>query len=300
MTSTKPGAPPSRPGVAAPHRSFLASIPRPLIAIVAVVAVAVAAAAFLLRPQAASQASAPFVGGDLHAVAVIDGRRFVSGHEGAGFSDTSGTWTRIGSLDAKDAMAWTQTSAGLLVGGHEGLWVSFDGGETFDRAPADLSVTDVHALGASGETVYLASPAGGLFVSTDAGLSFRFRSQAGSSFMGTMLVDPRDASHVVATDMAAGVVESRDGGRTWRSLGGPMGAMSVAWDPSDQSRMVAVGMEGAVVSSDSGADWQPLKMPDGSAAVTIDDRGRIVVGALVGDQAHVYVSSDDGASWIPV
>ena len=46
------------------------------------------------------------------------------------------------------------------------------------------------------------------------------RSEAATQgFFGRILVDPTDGEHVMATEDRAGVVESMDGGRTWRRLG---------------------------------------------------------------------------------
>ncbi len=251
------------------------------------------------RPKAAS-ASSPMVGGDLHAAAVIDGRRFGSGHEGAGYSDQDGSWQPIASLAGKDGMGWASVPGRILVGGHEGLYASTDGGVSFSTAATDLPVTDVHALGAAGNEVYLASPQGGLFVSSDGGTSFEHRSDVGASFMGSMIVDPDDPEHVLAPDMSNGVVESTDGGASWRSLGGPAGIMSVSWDPRDHSRIFAIGMAGASLSDNGGQSWQPLAVPTATMAGTIDGQGRLLAATLSGDRAEMYVSADGGNTWTHV
>ena len=247
--------------------------------------------------QAGTVTGKPVVGGDLHATASRGKRLFVSGHEGAAYSDDSSTWTAIRGLDGKDAMGWATLADRIFVGGHEGLYVSSDGGATFSPAQADLPVTDVHAVGGTGRTVYLASPQGGLFVSTDAGRTFAPRSAVGQSFMGSILVDPTKPDHAYAPDMMAGVAETVDGGRTWQSLGGPSGAMSVGWNPADQARMVAVGAQGVMLSADSGRSWRQINAPAGTAAATFDNQGRLVAAILVGDRARVETSKDSGTSW---
>jgi len=249
------------------------------------------------HPGSSGSESAPYVGGDLHAVATVGGRLFVSGHDGAGYSDAAGTWTQIGGLSGKDGMGWAAVPGGILVGGHEGLYRSTDRGVTFGPAPGNLPVTDVHALGSSGTTVYLASPQQGLFASTDGGQSWTMRSAAGKSFMGTMAVDPTDPKHLLAPDMASGVTESRDGGRSWRALGGPSGAMSVAAYPNEASHLVAVGMAGAAETRDGGMTWQPLTVPDGTAVVTLDRSGALVAAVHAGSTAEVYRSTDNGKAW---
>ncbi|TDC35018.1 hypothetical protein E1261_02240 [Kribbella albertanoniae] len=237
------------------------------------------------------------VGGDLHAVMVAGDRRFVSGHAGAAYSDGAGAWTAVRGLEGKDAMAWASVAGRILVGGHEGLYVSTDTGATFAAAPVDLPVTDVHSLGGTGSTVYLASPQAGMFVSTDAGKTFIQRSVVGRSFMGTILVDAINPDHAIAPDMGGTVVETRDGGRNWQSLGGPRGAMSVAWDPDDHARMAAVGADGLMVSTDAGRSWQKIDAPAGTAAAAFDKQGRLLAATLTGDRAQLQSSTDSGSTW---
>src|SRR5207249_4212225 len=105
-------------------------------------------------------------------------------------------------------------------GGHPGLHRSSDG-LRFIAANSGLPVTDIHALGGTQQVLYAASPAAGVLASNDDGGHWEVRSsRAGQSFMGRILVDPASADHLVASDMSTGAVESSDGGRTWRRLGG--------------------------------------------------------------------------------
>lgn len=74
----------------------------------------------------------------------------------------------------------------------------------------------MHALGAAGDTVYLASPRAGLLASSDGGRSWQTRNaDAGRGFMGTILVDSADPAHLIAPDMQSGLVASADG---WRNV----------------------------------------------------------------------------------
>ena len=241
----------------------------------------------------------PLVGGDLHALAAFGRTVYVSGHGGAGLSTDGGrTWQQIDSLDEKDGMGWAVSGGDVLVGGHPGLFRSKDGG-AFEPV-SGLPVTDIHGLGGAGETLYAASPQGGLYMSTDAGRSWQRRGPEGAAIMGTILVDPRDHDRLIAPDMNAGVVASVDGGRTWTSLGGPSGPMSVARNPVDDKELVAVGMGGAQRSTNAGRDWTLLPTPAGVIAVTYDptEPGRVFAAALSGDRAVIFTSDDDGATWV--
>jgi photosystem II stability/assembly factor-like uncharacterized protein len=205
-------------------------------------------------------------------------------------------------LKGADAMGWAFIDEEILVGGHPGISVSTDGGKTFRQDNKGLPSTDVHALGAGDGVIYAASPQVGVFVSTDGRRSWEIRSRrAGQSFMGRILVDPNDPERVLAPDMAGGVAESRDGGRTWRDLGGVRGAMWVSADPTNPSRIVASGQNGAAVTTDGGASWEPLDIPDGVQIVDLasSERDLLYAGRHDGERVTVYLSRDGGKSWIP-
>ena len=242
------------------------------------------------------------VGGDLHSVTSIGNALYVGGHEAVGVSRDSGsTWQQVKSLDNADAMGWAVTDSVVLAGGHPGLYRSTDQGVTFNPVSGSAAVPDVHALGGAGTTLYLASPQAGLLTSADGGQSWQVRNPtAGRSFMGTILVDPKDPSRLVAPDMSGGLTSSTDGGRTFTPLGGPAGAMAAAWNPTATEEIIAVGMNGAARSIDGGASWQDIAVPEGTSAVTYTADGRtIYAGALQGEQARTYRSTDAGASWQP-
>ena len=247
-------------------------------------------------------AGAPLVGGDLHTVAVIGDGLYVGGHQAAAVSRDGGAqWQRIPSLDGADPMGWAISGDAVLVGGHPGLYRSTDGGTTFTNVGGPNAVADVHALGAAAGTAYLASPQAGLLVSTDGGTTWQTRNtQAGRSFMGTILVDPQDPNRLIAPDMTTGLSTSSDGGRTWTPLGGPSRVMAVTWNPADIRQLIAVGMGGAQRSSDGGATWQPLTVPVDTSAISYDTTGAtLYAGVLDGQRARVYRSSDSGATWTP-
>ena len=266
-----------------------------------VVPLLVIAAAVILVGQLARSArgegtdelsSGPRVGGDLHAVADIEDRIYVGGHGGAAAWDAEDGWNQIRSLDDKDVMAWAATTSRVLAGGHSGLYRSDDGGATFATVDG-MGGVDVHAVGASGGRVYLASPTGGVLVSEDGGGSFEPRSEAGSAFMGSIWVDPRNPDVAIAPSMQDGVMRTTDGGRSWTSLGGPAGVMSLGASASGE-KLVAVGMGVTQESTDGGKSWMTLTVPPRTAAATYTSKGALLAAVLTGDRASVSRKTDDG------
>lgn len=261
--------------------------------VIAVLVIAVGTYLTQRSDGASGGGSGPVVGGDLHAVGEAGDRLLVGGHGGAGYRDPAGGWTQIESLDDKDVMGWAASGKKVLAGGHEGLYVSADGGSTFEEA-AGLSVSDVHGLGASDSVVYLASPQAGILVSTDGGKTFEQRSSEGMDFMGTIWVDPSNPDVAIAPSMQAGAVKTTDGGRSWEPMGSGMGSMSVAVGDGGRSLFV-IGMGDAQVSMDGGATWTAAPIPDDTSAAFYTADGKLVVGVLDGERATVYEQA--GSKW---
>lgn len=267
-----------------------------VIPFLAIAAMIIAISYVSSRKSEGSSGTGPVVGGDLHAVGELGSRLFVGGHGGAGYHASAGGWRQIDSLDDTDVMGWASTGAKVLAGGHTGLYASTDDGSSFDQVDG-LPVSDVHALGASGDIVYLASPEAGTLVSTDGGTTFEPRSAAGQDLMGTIWVDPTNPDLAIAPSMQEGAVQTTDGGATWTPLGSATGSMAVAVDKTG-SRLLAIGMDGAQLSTDGGASWTALDVPDRTSAASYTATGDLVVAALAGDRAKVY--QQDGTKWDPL
>lgn len=267
-----------------------------------VVALLVAGGAALLLRAPNGIDGLPSVGADLHSLVTPDGETlYVGGHAAVSVSrDGGATWTRVPSLDNADAMGWAFLDDAVLVGGHPGLRVSTDGGTTFEARNEGLPDTDIHALGGAGTRVYAASPGAGFLASEEGGASWTVRNpQVGQSFMGHILVDPGDLEHAIAPDMQVGAVETRDGGVTWRALGGVSGAMWVSWDPNDVEHIVVTGSGTAAVSTDGGATWTPLQAPEGVVIVEVDpgNPDRLFAATHTGETARIWRSEDAGRTW---
>jgi len=265
--------------------------------------------ALVVRSQASTRAAPErvsteaFVGGDLHSL-VADpqrpGQLYVGGHAAVATSTDGGaTWSPIESLRDADAMGWAFGPEDVWVGGHPGLSRSRDGGRTFVRASTGLPATDVHAFGGGGAMLYGASPAVGVFASTDGGATWEVRATAmGQAFFGRILVDSTQPDHLVAADLRAGPVASSDGGRTWTALGGLPGASWVTRS-ADKATLIASGPRGAARSTDGGRSWEPLTLPDGAVMVEASSGSdaTLYAGGLVATSAKVWASHDTGRTW---
>jgi hypothetical protein len=188
--------------------------------------------------------------------------------------------------------------------------------------PDGASGGRVNGLGSdsSGSSFYLASEWGGLFKSTDNGLTWSHLDGHLPTVAWDVAVDPSDSNRVYATSFydgqvasSAGINVSNDGGTTWThppSATPPDGfcanparrtepsAFGISIDP-DTPQKVYVGTNcGLAVSTDSGATWTYFDPTPGDPAdniwdVVVHDGGII---DLCGDDGHQR-STDGGTTW---
>jgi hypothetical protein len=271
------------------------------VAVVVVIAVVVWLAGRNDNGGSSASASGGLTGPDFHSLVADPAnpdRLFVGGHQAVSESVDGGrTWTEIASLRDADAMGWGFAGDAVYVSGHPGLNRSTDGGQTFERVNTGLPNTDVHAFGGSRDALYGAATGAGVFTGTPGDWQVR-TSDAGPSFFGRIVVDAANAEHLLAADAQAGVVESSDGGRSWRRLNSGLQAATWVSANSDLSLLVASGPAGAARSDDGGRTWHRLELPDGASLVEVAADGSVLyAGRHNGTRVDVLISRDGGQSW---
>jgi photosystem II stability/assembly factor-like uncharacterized protein len=215
-------------------------------------------------------------------------------------SDGGRSWTAA-SLDGQDAMNLARTTRDVVwAGGHEVLAKSEDGGETWeDVRPEGLPGLDVHGFA----------------------------------------VDPGDPKTLWAAIAGQGLYRSSDGGRSFslvsrevgpgvmalgvtpdgRILAGDMeqgvmvsandgkswtrvheaGLMGLAINPKDPRSILATG-PGILLSRDGGRTWEEaLPLPDGAGPVAWAPSAP-QTAYVVGFDKTLYKTEDGGATWRPV
>ena len=292
--------------------------PHTVPAVLALVAVALALVASLWltglgeRTSGPGEASQrPYVGGDLHSLAVDPTnpeRVMVGGHDGGAISEDGGkTWEQASGLEGADPMGWVIDPTDprkMYAGGHPGFYRSEDGGESWEQDNSDLPGTDVHGLGMDPEdpeTLYAYVVDAGLLKSTDAGESWE-TVNAEYGAMGPILVDPRQTGTFYLAVMDGSFRRSNDGGKTWEVVGTIPGRMVMS---SDQVRRApdtfyAAG-GGAFKSEDGGKSWRRLgeELPPSVSVVAVaqSDPNVVYAGALGQDGVLLFRSEDAGENW---
>ncbi len=152
--------------------------------------------------------------------------------------------------------------AGVLVAGNEeGIFRSEDGGASWKLAgAAGYQVLRVEQSPHDPCYWLAATEGGGLFVSTDCGVSFESNGNLGvGRNLSDIAFDPGSPNRLAVAGWGVGVAMSEDRGKTWqfRNSGLPSNSVwSVAFDPASPGRVYAsVHEEALYVSQDYGRTW---------------------------------------------
>ncbi|EFL31953.1 glycosyl hydrolase [Streptomyces viridochromogenes DSM 40736] len=167
-----------------------------------------------------------------------------------------------------------------------------------------------------GNTVYVGTAGGGLWKSTDRGLTWSPKTDYQRSLaIGTVAIDPGNRNHIIAgtgeynniyggTYYGNGVLRSRDGGTTWTELGTTVFERDeisrILFDPTDTSgqRQFLSSSIGVYESTDDGMNWLSLRPGDASDLVVIplDASGGVkLVAAFKG--FGLWTSTRTSGSW---
>jgi photosystem II stability/assembly factor-like uncharacterized protein len=269
---------------------------------------AVAAALISFRGGSDTPSKGPSTGlpntPDYHSLLVSpsDPSKLVLGtHNGLYASSDGGRHWSFDALSGDDAMNLARPADRTLwLAGHNVFKKSTDGGTTWtDVRPSGLPSLDIHGFAVDphkATTLYAAVAGQGLYRSRDGGSSFsRVSAEVGGSVMALVVLPNR---RILAGDMQRGLVESRDGGASWKQrLQAQLVGLAV--NPSDPKRLLATGA-GIALSTDGGGTWRSvLNLPDGVGPVAWS-KSEPKLAYAVGFDRVLYRSTDNGASWQPV
>jgi hypothetical protein len=173
------------------------------------------------------------------------------------------------------------------------------------QAGGGEDLAHIHGLGVRGGNLYIATHFG-LWIAPSGQIKARRFSESRQDIMGFSLINSRrfiGSGHPDPADSAEppnlGLIESRDGGRTWQSVSlrgeadfhvlGGSGTHVYGVNSADGQLMA---------STDGGRSWRERTPPAGVFGLAIDprDAGRIVASTEKG----VFASSNGGGGWRPL
>jgi hypothetical protein len=183
----------------------------------------------------------------------------------------------------------------LLLGTHQGLFRSVDGGLTWNAA--SLSGNDAMNLAQPSAGTVWAAGHGVLSRSTDGGATWQEVRPSGLPSLDVhgFAVDPRNSAKLLAAIAGQGLYRSSDGGGSFtlvsRELG--PGVMALAILPSGRVLAGDMATSTLAASNDGGATWKPLVQASVMGlAVDPADAKRVLASG-----PGVLLSIDGGATW---
>lgn len=225
-------------------------------------------------------------------------------------------WTALGPEGGEvSALLAHPRDAGVVYAGLEGggVFVSRDGGESWERLGRSLLVARINALAMArlGDTTLYAATDRGVFRLAEG--SDLWEDASGSLLAGASIqalgVDPRSSQNLYVTAAANSnpttVYRSQDGGQTWSDIGGVpslYGSLAVA---GTTPPTLYAGADRGVFRYREGAGWQRFSagLPEfhlvAGLLVDPDQPNTVYSGVfgLAGDATGVFRSTNAGVSW---
>jgi hypothetical protein len=170
-----------------------------------------------------------------------------------------------------------------------GLIESTDGGLTWTGLSLGGEV-DFHGLAVAHDRVYGWDSGTGRFMVSDNRVDWDTRSTVD---LYAFAVDVDHPDHVIGAG-ADGLLDSTDGGRTWRNIGGPQLA-ALSWEAA--AGLWGVDPGGAVWHRDGG-EWQRVGALPGEPQAILATADALYAAAHDDDGVTgIYRSTDDGRTW---
>ncbi len=201
----------------------------------------------------------------------------------------------------------------LYAATSHGLFETSDGGENWGPIVDELPLTEfalVTVTPSAPQIVYAVTAKGTIYKSVRSGRSWDPLPFTGGSAdddtdapIGTLLVDPRDPTHLYATVSGLGIYRSDDGGLNWELPGGFNDPYTSVWDvmPDPSGRgYLYVEIDGSLfLSRDGGHTWalrqRGLPAEFWGLMISPSQPGVMYVMA----RRYLYRSNDWGELWRP-
>ncbi len=240
---------------------------------------------------------------------------YASGHRhknpGGFFRSTDGgvTWKASKELKGEAVHALVQSTFDanyLFAGTTNGVWVSKNSGESWDRLSSTTNPINVDsiAIDPRGTNTIYAGTWWRAYKSTDSGKSWRLIKDGmiDDSDVFAVDIDPRNPEHIISS-ACSGIYESVNGGEKWAKIQGipsqSRRTRDIMQHPTMPGTIFAATTEGFWMSSNSGKAWSlttQRNLEINSIALHPDIPNRVFIAT---NNYGVMVSNDGGKNFTP-
>ncbi|HJW30621.1 MAG TPA: hypothetical protein VJ508_15415, partial [Saprospiraceae bacterium] len=160
-------------------------------------------------------------------------------------------------------------------------------------------ITSVAVQPSNNNNIYVSSPGGGIWKSTNGGTTWApLMDQVSSAWMYiyNIAIDPSNGNTVYAAVMGGGVIKSTNGGTSWSATGfGPSTTRKVLVHPSNSNIVFATSASGIYRSTNAGLTWTQVSTYDSEDIEFKPGDPNIMMAA--GNSNTLRRSIDNGVTW---
>jgi Secretion system C-terminal sorting domain len=222
-------------------------------------------------------------------IAFLDSVTFAGTSKGAFRSTDDGTtWTQLPLVRA-DIWAFASSDTNLFAGTDSGLYISSDSGKDWHQTA--LKDSDVDAILVGGTDIYAGAYGGGIYRSTDKGITWNQIDSGLSSALVNSLV--YSGTRLIAGTVGGGIFISSDAGDSWTASNTGFTNGEVYAVLPLKEKLLAGTSLGVFLSGDQGAIWTSIGLTNDTVfALAIHDSN-----LYAGTSRGAFVSSDSGTNW---
>lgn len=222
-------------------------------------------------------------------------------------SDGGATWKESKALKNESIHSMTQAESDpetLLVGTTEGVWISKDSGDDWEKIASETMPVNVGSLAVDprNTSTMFAGTWWRAYKSTDSGKNWRLikNGMIDDSDVFAMTINSRNPNHIVAS-ACSGIYESFNAGEKWAKIQGipaqSRRTRDILQHPSVPGTIYAATTEGFWMTTNGGKAWALTTRRDleiNSIAVHPDEPNRVYIGT---NNYGVMVSNDGGKNF---
>ena len=169
---------------------------------------------------------------------------------------------------------------------------------SWSQSTAPIAHWQSVASSLNGSNLVAVVPYGGIYTSTNSGVSWR-SANAPASYSWQSVASSSDGTNLVAAVFSGRIYTSTNAGNTWTPTSAPTTDWQSVASSADGSRLVAAVYDGHIyTSTNSGVTWTPASAPIATwRSVASSADGSKLAAAIY--NGGIYTSTNGGITWTP-